>query len=318
MTEPERGLSNEMRRNIAPDGETRSVRSVRSLRSAGVVLGLALGLGLLGSALDCPAAANPVDEPSAAPPSSVPEAQAPKTAQDTKPDAAEEGPPPKWEFPTDMRRYQFVMLKADPKKAEPEASIMAKMQKEHLDGLAELMKQRKAVAVGPVENGGKLRGIVVLAVETIEEAEALLENDPFLRAKLLVPEIHEWFADKTVFKEPPKFLDVEPYFLGLLRRPKNAPKISDEEKAKIQQGHMANIHKMAASGDLVVAGPFGGNSDLRGVFVFRGTSPDRIRQLVSHDPAVEARRLEMELFTWYLPKGVLPASPSPAAPSDSK
>jgi hypothetical protein len=37
----------------------------------------------------------------------------------------------------------------------------------------------------------------------------------------------------------------------------------------IQEGHMANIRKMADTGKLIVAGPFSDNGELRGVFIFK-------------------------------------------------
>jgi uncharacterized protein YciI len=48
---------------------------------------------------------------------------------------------------------------------------------------------------------------------------------------------------------------------------------------RIQEGHMANIRKMAAAGKLAVAGPFAGNGDLRGVFIFQNTTLAEAREI---------------------------------------
>ena len=58
---------------------------------------------------------------------------------------------------------------------------------------------------------------------------------------------------------------------------------------------MANIRKMAATGKLIVAGPFSDNGDLRSVFIFKLKSVDEARAMVDADPAVKAGRLVVEL-----------------------
>ena len=61
---------------------------------------------------------------------------------------------------------------------------------------------------------------------------------------------------------------------------------------------MANIQKMADSGDLVLAGPLTDDTDLRGLFIFTTLSEDRIRELVAADPSIQAGRLEVALHRW--------------------
>src|ERR1700752_4210264 len=51
------------------------------------------------------------------------------------------------------------------------------------------------------------------------------------------------------------------YFVGILKRgPKWTAEVTEETK-KLQEGHMANIRKMADAGKLLVAGPFMDNTD---------------------------------------------------------
>lgn len=73
-----------------------------------------------------------------------------------------------------------------------------------------------------------------------------------------------------------------------------------EEKAKLFEGHMANINKLAAEGKLVIAGPFMKNDrNYRGVFVFNVSTIEEANVLVETDPAVKAKIFEAEMTIWY-------------------
>ncbi|MCC5934431.1 MAG: hypothetical protein JJU35_09270 [Balneolales bacterium] len=72
-----------------------------------------------------------------------------------------------------------------------------------------------------------------------------------------------------------------------------------EEAAALQRGHMAHIRSLSEAGELILAGPFVGGGDVRGIFLFETDSVERARELTAQDPAVAAGRLEMELHQWY-------------------
>lgn len=97
------------------------------------------------------------------------------------------------------------------------------------------------------------------------------------------------------------------YYMGFLKK---GPKWTAQPPAdgkQIQAGHMAHLKKMADAGYLVVAGPFGGDAEIRGILVFRGTTAmEEMKMLAEKDPAVEAGRLAVEIHPWYVEEGVLP------------
>ncbi len=75
---------------------------------------------------------------------------------------------------------------------------------------------------------------------------------------------------------------------------------TEEEKAKLFEGHMTNIKKLAAEGKLVVAGPFMKNDrNYRGIFIFNVSTVEEAQALVESDPAVKAKIFEAELTPWY-------------------
>jgi uncharacterized protein YciI len=98
------------------------------------------------------------------------------------------------------------------------------------------------------------------------------------------------------------------YFLVLLRRGPAWTQESTPESEKLGEGHMANIHKMAAAGKLVVAGPFeapeGDRAALAGVFVFDVATKEEVQALVAGDPAVAAGRFSVEILPWWSKEGL--------------
>jgi uncharacterized protein YciI len=74
---------------------------------------------------------------------------------------------------------------------------------------------------------------------------------------------------------------------------------SDEEAARLQKAHLANIARLGEEGKLVLAGPFLEDGQLRGIYVFAVESVEEARKLTETDPAIQAGRLRMELHPWY-------------------
>lgn len=104
-------------------------------------------------------------------------------------------------------------------------------------------------------------------------------------------------------KTPPQF-DLDQYQFAFLKRGPNWTPGSTPETQKIQEGHMANINKMAQLGKLMAAGPMGGSGDIRGIFVFKVASMAEAKALAAEDPAIKAGRLALEWLTWMAPKGI--------------
>jgi uncharacterized protein len=88
------------------------------------------------------------------------------------------------------------------------------------------------------------------------------------------------------------------YVMALLKTGPNRDHDA-ETAAELQRAHMQHIARLADAGTLLLAGPFMHGGELRGVFVFDVDDLDEARRLTEADPAVQAGRLQMELYPWY-------------------
>lgn len=89
------------------------------------------------------------------------------------------------------------------------------------------------------------------------------------------------------------------YVIAFLLRGDRVDEYTPEQRQEIQGAHMQNINKMAELGKLVVAGPFFGNDDLRGLYIFDVESLDEAKALTETDPAIQKGVLKMDLKEWY-------------------
>lgn len=89
------------------------------------------------------------------------------------------------------------------------------------------------------------------------------------------------------------------YVIAFLYRGERVSEYTDQQRSDIQAGHMANINQLVDEGKMVMAGPFFGNEELRGLFIFAVESLEEAEKLTATDPAVKAGVLKMELKEWY-------------------
>src|SRR5215211_5138544 len=89
----------------------------------------------------------------------------------------------------------------------------------------------------------------------------------------------------------------------LLRRP-DAPEITDEEAAELQDRHLAFRADLRDRGYLIGGGPLVDQDDerLRGISI-KMSDTETARRLSNEDPAVRAGRLAVEVMTWMVPAG---------------
>ncbi len=88
------------------------------------------------------------------------------------------------------------------------------------------------------------------------------------------------------------------YVLVILKTGPN--KVTDKaERAKMFEGHFANINKLAAEKKLAVAGPLDGKEGRRGIFVLATADIAQARSYVDADPVIVSGEMVAEYHQFY-------------------
>jgi uncharacterized protein len=201
--------------------------------------------------------------------------------------------------------FQMALLKRAPEGKRVANADTATLHAQHVAYYESLLESGKAVIAGPLAEDGDIRGVAIFHEKSVEDAKALAENDPLVKAGHLTIEMHPWWSEE-VMKKPTLPLKMTRAYLGfLLKGAKWTPEKTPQTEA-LQKAHLANINRLAEMKKLVVAGPFGDDGELRGIFVFKVDSLEEAKALAATDPAVQAGRLAIDMHTWSVPEGVLP------------
>jgi len=99
----------------------------------------------------------------------------------------------------------------------------------------------------------------------------------------------------------PDKIEMKQYFFVMLTRGPNRNQDS-LSAAKIQEGHLNNIRRLASLGKILVAGPFGDDGDWLGIFIFDCKTKEEVAGYLKTDPAVDAGRLAYDIRPWWTAK----------------
>jgi uncharacterized protein YciI len=98
-----------------------------------------------------------------------------------------------------MRKYVLALLKTGPKDAEVIGDARKAIFKGHFDNMNRLAKEGKLAVAGPFNDPEKkYRGLFIFAVSTVEEAKALAETDPTVKAGVLIVEYIPWYGSASL------------------------------------------------------------------------------------------------------------------------
>lgn len=102
-----------------------------------------------------------------------------------------------------MKSYVLVILKTGTNQSTNADSVNQSF-RGHLENINRLVKEGTMIVAGPLgRNEKSYRGIFILNVATLEEAGALLQSDPAIKAGFLDAELYNWYGSAAL----PEYLD---------------------------------------------------------------------------------------------------------------
>jgi uncharacterized protein YciI len=102
----------------------------------------------------------------------------------------------------EMTTYQVGFLRKGPNWTPGDTPELKALQAAHLAHIGKMAETGKLILAGPFADGGDLRGLFIFRVDSLQDARALAEQDPAVKAGRLVIEWHPWYAAKNITVTP--------------------------------------------------------------------------------------------------------------------
>jgi uncharacterized protein len=201
--------------------------------------------------------------------------------------------------------FHMALLKRGPNWSSAVDKDAPVVRKQHVAYVQMLLESRKAVIAGKIQDDGELVGVYIFRAPSADEAKRWALADPAVAAGHLVAELHPWWSEDVMKKTTTPEKMTTAYLAFLTRGDRWTPEQTSATQ-DLQKQHLANIRRLAELKKLVVAGPFGDDGQLRGIFVFKVASLQEAESLAATDPAVKAGRLALNIHPWLVPEGILP------------
>ena len=107
-------------------------------------------------------------------------------------------------LPPNMESLQLVLLKRGPAWTPEVTAATQELQRQHIAHLTKMGQAGHAVVCGPFsdQKDPSLRGVCLYRVGSVEEARALAEQDPAVKAGRLTVEVVTWWFEKGYMTFP--------------------------------------------------------------------------------------------------------------------
>ena len=102
-----------------------------------------------------------------------------------------------------MKSYVFVILKTGPKDAEVKGKEREDIFTGHMANIGRMAEAGQLAVAGPFGKNDKgYRGLYIFNVKTVEEAQALVQSDPAVKAGVFIVDATPWYGSASLMATP--------------------------------------------------------------------------------------------------------------------
>ena len=102
-----------------------------------------------------------------------------------------------------MKNYVLAILKTGPNDGKFAGKVRDDTFSGHMANIGRLADEGKLAVAGPFgKNDASFRGIFILNVATVEEAQKLVDTDPVVKAGIMVVDLYPWFGSASLMATP--------------------------------------------------------------------------------------------------------------------
>jgi uncharacterized protein YciI len=105
--------------------------------------------------------------------------------------------------------------------------------------------------------------------------------------------------ERPRMKDVPR--DIQPYFIGLLRKGERWNDTQGAEAATLMPRHLAFLREQLEAGRYLLAGPITDDGPFAGIMIIAAKSAGEALAIANSDPGVQAGRLTVEVHSAFLP-----------------
>ena len=102
-----------------------------------------------------------------------------------------------------MKNYVFVILKTGPNDATIKGKERDDIFAGHMSNIGRMADAGKLAVAGPFGKNDKgYRGLYIFNVETVDEAQKIVETDPAVKAGIFIADLTPWFGSASLMATP--------------------------------------------------------------------------------------------------------------------